>query len=161
MIKTSDNKIILRDLEEHDHELYYSWINDTETNNLRGLYNPISKIKASEKLTKLFIESENSLSLVIEFNGTSVGLIGYRQYCPRSRRAEMWIYIGEKTAWGKGIGTFIASEITYRAKELGLEYLYGEPEVENFRSINLLFKDGYKITNYENGVYIVKKTLEF
>jgi len=136
-------------------KLSWDWLNDTE-------------VKALSNSTDFSIEDQqvwfnnlktNKQYLIwgIEADSNPIGAAGLKRIT-KTNACIFW-YIGNKNFWGKGIGTFIASEITRRGKELKLDYLYGEPLVENFRSLNLLFKEGYKIIKYENGYYTVKKTL--
>lgn len=93
----------------------------------------------------------------VESNGVAVGAAGLKKITEKD--ACIFWYIGEKQTWGKGIGTFIASEISKIGISLGLDVLYGFPLVSNYRSLNLLFKEGYRITEYLNNYYRVEKKL--
>lgn len=136
-------------------ELSWIWLKDAEVKELSS-----STDFTKEEQQKWFnnIKTDKKYRIWgIEADDKPIGAAGLKRITENN--ACIFWYIGAKDYWGKGIGTFIAAEITRKAQELGLDYLYGEPLVINFRSINLLFKEGYKITNYENGTYIVKKML--
>ena len=57
--------------------------------------------------------------------------------------AEYWGYIGEKTYWGKGLGTSMLKGVEQKAIELNLDELYLTVLVENDRAIGLYRKNGY------------------
>ena len=97
-------KISLRAIEAEDVTRYHGWINDSETNQWRGLYHPTSREEAAEWIEQQRQERHDNLSLSIEIDGEHIGFIGLRGICARSRRAEIWIYIGSKPHWGQGIG---------------------------------------------------------
>jgi RimJ/RimL family protein N-acetyltransferase len=95
----------LRAIEAGDVKNYHHWINDQETNQWRGLYHPTSKEEANKWIQEQRTKSPDHLSLSLaQKDGTHIGFIGLRAICPRSRRAEIWIYIGSKKHWNQGIG---------------------------------------------------------
>lgn len=136
-------------------KLSWFWLNDPEVKVLSNT--PDFSIEEQQMWFNNLKTNKQYRIWGIEAESKPIGAAGLKRIT-KTNACIFW-YIGDKNFWGKGIGTFIASEITDKAKELELDYLYGEPLVENFRSINLLFKEGYKITNYEIGFYTVKKTL--
>lgn len=99
------DRLNLRAIEDVDSEKYHTWINDPDTNYWRGLYHPYSRTKAENELKKLMQDDPSQLSLAItDHVNEFIGLIGLRSICHRSRRAEIWIYIGNKKFWNKKIG---------------------------------------------------------
>ena len=58
-------------------------------------------------------------------------------------KAEYWGYIGEKTYWGKGLGSSMLKGVEQKAKELNLDELYLTVLGENNRAIGLYRKNGY------------------
>lgn len=97
-------KVNLRAIEATDVDRYYSWINDEETNQWRGLYHPTSREEATKWIEQVRVRTPESLNLALENDGETIGFIGLRGICARSRRAEIWIYIGSKPHWNRGIG---------------------------------------------------------
>jgi RimJ/RimL family protein N-acetyltransferase len=95
----------LRAIEAKDVGAYHDWINDEETNQWRGLHHPQAKEDAEKWIELQRTRRPEALSLAIEAtDGTLVGFIGLTGICARSRRAEIWIYLGSKPHWNKGIG---------------------------------------------------------
>lgn len=127
--------IQLRAIEESDLQSYYSWINDEETNQWRGLYHPTSLEDAKEWIAKHREKETNKLSLALESsNGDLIGFVGLQAICQRSRRAEVWIYIGSKEHWGQGIGEdTIRTLCDYAFREMNLYRIWLEcnPEFQN------------------------------
>lgn len=98
-------RIKLRALELTDVENYHRWINDEESNQTRGLYHPTSKIEAEEWVRSQMTSTPEHITFIIENEkGGPIGVLGFRGICTRSGRAELWIYIGEKSEWRKGYG---------------------------------------------------------
>jgi RimJ/RimL family protein N-acetyltransferase len=129
------SKIQLRAIEEADLEFYYSWINDEETNQWRGLYHPTSLDEAKEWIAKQRKQGPTLLNLAIETSDrVLIGFVGLSGICPRSRRAEVWIYIGSKDHWGHGFGEDTVRTLCgYAFKEMNLHRIWLEcnPEFEN------------------------------
>lgn len=97
-------KTNLRAIESADVENYHHWINDEETNQWRGLYHPTSKEEALKWIETERSTRSDAVAFSIQLEGKHIGFIGLRGICSRSRRAEIWIYIGDKTFWDQGIG---------------------------------------------------------
>ncbi|NCN41847.1 GNAT family N-acetyltransferase [bacterium] len=99
------NLVVFKPIEVTDLENYHRWINDEETNQWRGLYHPTSREDALKWIEAKRQPQADKLNLSIySTNGKHIGFIGLQAICPRSRRAELWIYIGDKEYWGKGFG---------------------------------------------------------
>ena len=59
-------------------------------------------------------------------------------------KAEYWGYIGEKSYWGKGLGSSMLKGVERKAKELNLDELYLTVLMENDRAIRLYINNGYE-----------------
>lgn len=95
----------LRAIEAVDSNVYHLWINDDETNQWRGLYHPQSQDEAKKWIKVQRSQRPDALSLTIEAkDGIPIGFVGFQNICLRSRRAEIWIYLGSKPHWNQGIG---------------------------------------------------------
>ena len=121
-------QLLLRAIESGDFNHYHSWINDEETNQWRGLYHPTSLEEATRWIEEQRKPSSDKLSLAISYGaGELIGFIGLRGICARSRRAEIWIYIGSKNHWNKGIGyDAIQALCDYAFSEMNLFRLWLE-----------------------------------
>ena len=158
-------KTILRAIEPSDTESYFGWINDDDTNVLRGLHHPKSKSQSQSWLLGETDTASDRLTLAIDFITDDnklcfTGLIGLRGICSRSRRAEIWIYIGAKQHWGRGIGTdAICSMCKYAFEQMNLHRIWLECDHDHIGAIKCyekvgfsregLLKDGY----YKHGQY--------
>lgn len=138
-------------------ELSWHWLNDEENKFLTNA-SSITKEQQIEWFKNLKNRNDY-LIWGISVDEMPIGAAGFKRI--ENDTAYVFWYIGEKEFWGKRIGEFIAKTISQKAKEIGLNILLGEPIFENFRSLNLLFKEGYKIVDIdkEQGFYLVKKIL--
>lgn len=128
--------IQFRAIEEEDVQSYYSWINDEETNQWRGLYHPTNLEEARDWISKQRKAESDRLSLAIQtIQGDLIGFVGLQGISPRSRRAEIWIYIGSKTHWGQGFGEdTIRTLCRYAFHEMNLYRIWLECNPE-FKSV--------------------------
>jgi RimJ/RimL family protein N-acetyltransferase len=98
-------KTRLRAVELTDAVKYHEWVNDEQSNQTRGLYHPTSLQEAQSWIEARCSTNFDTLSLAIEtIEGVHIGFIGFRAICPRSRRAEVTLHIGDKREWRKGYG---------------------------------------------------------
>lgn len=136
----------LRALESDDLESYYRWINDPQTNYWRGLYHPMSRASVSSWIELEATKDETRLTFAIETTeGAFVGVIGLRGICPRSQRAEIWIYLGERKCWGMGIGTCAVGTLCrYAYEEMNLHRLWLECEPANKSAVRCYEKNGFR-----------------
>ena len=154
------NNIKLRAIEEGDESLYHRWINTSETNAQRGLYQPHSLAESKKWLQAQALPSDDKMTLVIEGSGGAVGLIGIKGICRRSQRAEIWIYIGETESWGKGLGTAaIKTLCDYAFYQMNLHRIWLECDPENIGAVRCYEKNGFRKEGvhrdgyYRNGRY--------
>ncbi len=147
-------KILLRAIETEDTVRYHAWINDEETNQWRGLYHPTSKEESKEWIEQQKVKRPDILSLAIEITGEHVGFIGLRSIDPRSRRAEIWIYIGSKPHWSQGVGQdSIQTLCDYAYQQMNLHRIWLEcnpdftPVVRCYQKVGFAeegrLRDGY------------------
>ncbi len=139
-------KTSLRAIEPSDANSYHKWINDPETNYWRGLYHPTNEAQAQDFIEKQAVPSADRLSLAIETTeGQLAGLVGLRNICARSRRAEVWIYLGAKEHWGGGLGTdAIASLCSYAFEQMNLHRIWLECEPANIGAVRCYEKNGFQ-----------------
>lgn len=138
-------KASLRAIEESDAPLYHRWINDHETNTWRGLYHPTSACEASDWLKSLSQVQTDRLALVVQDEeSNAIGLIGLRNICSRSRRAEIWIYLGEKSKWGCGYASdAIRTLCHYAFDEMNLFRIWLECDPTYLSAVKCYEKAGF------------------
>lgn len=151
-------KIEFVDFDENILNLSWIWLNDEENKFLTNA-TTITKEQQFKWFKNLKQRSDYAIWGVVA-DKIPIGAAGFKRIV--NDTAHVFWYIGEKEYWGKRIGGFIAQKISQKGKELGFKILFGETIIENYRSINLLFKEGYKIIdiNKEQGFYLVKKNIE-
>jgi len=140
--------VLLRAVTESDADNYFKWINDTETNFYRGLYPPTSEVVAKAWVREQLHQTAEALTLAIDVSTDRgplpVGFIGLRGACARSRRAEMWIYLGDKEQWGHGFGqTAIKALCKYAFEEMNLHRLWLECDPENASGVRCYENVGF------------------
>lgn len=138
--------VYLRAIEDSDSQFYYKWINDPETNDLRGLYFPTSHEEANLYIKQLSIRSPSEFSFaIIDKHNNPIGFIGLRSICTRSRRGEVWIYIGNKDYWNKGYGhDSLKTIVDFSFKELNLHRIWLECDANFTSAIKCYSNVGFK-----------------
>jgi RimJ/RimL family protein N-acetyltransferase len=136
-------------------ELSWIWLNDPENKFLTNSTD-LKKENQMEWFNSLH-KRKDYLIWGVTFDNIPVGAAGLKKIIDET--AYVFWYIGEKRFQGKRIGEQIAKNITDISRDLGIKTLFAETIFENFRSVNLLFKEGYKIVSVEKGLYLVKKEI--
>jgi RimJ/RimL family protein N-acetyltransferase len=142
-------KIQLRAIEPKDTELYFEWINDAETNQWRGLHHPTSKAESQAWIQEQMESRADRLTFAIEIaadekNKALIGFVGLRGICSRSRRAELWIYIGDKKRWGAHHGQdCIATLCRYAFDEMNLFRIWMECDPAFLAAVKCYEKVGF------------------
>jgi len=119
----------------------WGWLNDPD----------IKKLTLTPDFTKTDqIDFYNSLPQRTNYwikgimeNGGPVGVVGLKNI--NETDAEYWGYIGEKSYWGKGLGSFMIHSSVEKAKELSLSKIYLKVSKENERAKQLYVKKGFQL----------------
>jgi RimJ/RimL family protein N-acetyltransferase len=138
-------RLFLRAIENADSEQYYNWINDPDTNFWRGLYHPHSRSKSDNEIKKMMQDDPSQLSLTItDYQNEVIGLIGLRNICYRSQRAEIWIYIGNKKFWNKKYGQeAITGLIDYAFSSMNLHRVWLECDPDHLSAVKCYLNCGF------------------
>jgi len=106
--------IELKPLSKNNVSSFYKWINDDEVIKYSlPLFLKISTENEIDKWYNELIENNEIVNLGI-FHKSTGKLIGYAGICNISetnKSGEFYIFIGEKTMWGKGFGTMATKQI--------------------------------------------------
>ena len=144
-IITGDH-IILRPLNKADIETRVRWFNDPDVR--KTLI--ISEQFELEKTIRWFekIQTDDSrLEFVIETpQKTPVGVIGLAGIDSTHRTAEIYIVIGQKEFWGKGV--MLEAEcllIDWAFKSLGIEKIWAQSRPDNIASLITMKKIGFQV----------------
>lgn len=138
-------KIMLRMVELEDCSYkYLDWLNDKDVNQYletRWEEQTIDKIK---DFVKSIRESNHSYLFAIIYQDQHIGNIKIGPIHPIYKYADISYFIGEKSAWGKGIATESISLITKFAFEiLGINRVQAGAFAPNVGSQKALEKNGY------------------
>ena len=146
------SKISLKPYDEEFLEKSWEWLNDEELKYLTMTPN------FTRKDQKTFFNSlelrSDYLIFGIDFCGKPIGACGLKNL--KGEEAELWLYIGDKDYWGKGLGKKIMTCLENKAVEEGLTSLYLKVLKENKRAIGLYNKISYVATS-ENEEYIIMR----
>jgi len=136
-------------------DLSWKWLNDEEIRKLTET----PKITREEQFNWFnnLSKENNYLIWGIEYDSTPVGACGLKNITKLD--AEYWGYIGEKTYWGKGIGTEVLELMQLKAKELKLNSIWLKVTENNERAINLYKKMGFKSFKQDKHLIIMIKPL--
>jgi RimJ/RimL family protein N-acetyltransferase len=95
----SGRRVTLRPVEERDYPLIHTWQNDPDVWWRMDYERPFS-------LQDIADDAESSrkegVPFVIEAEGRPVGRIGLNQFRTRDRICSLYLFVGDRRAWGKG-----------------------------------------------------------
>ena len=94
-------RVTLRPVEERDYPLIHAWQNDPEVWWLMDYEAPFSLADIAESEKRA---AEEGFPFIIEAEGHPIGRIGINNLRRRDRICSLYIFIGDRTAWGKGFG---------------------------------------------------------
>lgn len=145
-IKITGNSIILRPLDKTDLENRIRWFNDpdvrktlivSERFELDKTIGWFEQVQQDDSRVELIIETQQN---------TAVGIVGLSGISSVHRAAEIYLVIGQKEFWGKGV--MLEAEcllIDWAFSSLGLEKIWAEARSENVASVITMRKIGFQI----------------
>ncbi|HEU0132117.1 MAG TPA: GNAT family N-acetyltransferase [Mycobacteriales bacterium] len=87
----------------------------------------------------------------IEHDGRRVGVMGLKHLDAGDGGAEYFMYLGDRSAWGHGIGRWATEEILAEGRARGLEYVYGLVGTHNHHSREVHEHLGFEVVAEEDG----------
>lgn len=139
-------KITLRACEPNDIDFLYKWENDYSLWHITNTYIPFSKntlIKYLESIQDIYTDKQ--LRLLIESEGTPVGMIDLFDYEPYHQRAGIGILIADQVNRSQGLATDALNALkAYCKSTLGIRLLFCNILVNNEPSISLFEKCGFE-----------------
>lgn len=141
-------KIKLRNLEPQDKLYFFDWIRDEAV--IRYSLSIFQKMKTDEDISnwfdKLIVDKTTYNQAIVD--SESDALIGYAGICNLSKTnlsGEYFIFIGDKSYHGKGVGTLVTKEITRDGFEkLGLNRIMLTASEKNIGAIKAYTKANFK-----------------
>ena len=132
------------------------WLEDDEVNRLTDtgiLPNESTRLKWFDSLPS----KRDYLIWGVAFEGQPIGACGLKHIS--DSKAEYWGYIGEKSLWGRGLGTSMLYNIEQKAKESKIKELYLIVLEDNIRAIMMYRKNGFIEESFSNGHFKMTKML--
>lgn len=149
------SKLTLVEYNQDFLEKSWDWLNDEELKYLT--MTPDFTKEQQEDFYKSLSSRKDYFIYGVSFMRNSIGACGLKNFI--DSKAELWLYIGNKKYWGKGLGKKIMVFLENEAIQKGLDKLYLKVLKENENAINLYVKLNY-INVEEHDKYIVmEKTL--
>ncbi len=140
-IITRGTKIQLRNIEKSDLTLKIKWYNDPEVNKTLVLPELLELQKTYEWFDRLQKDNRRQEWVIETHEGKPLGIIGIKKLNRQNRSGHLYIVIGEKDYWGKGIG--------FEAEVLAIHYC--------FKHFNLHKVTGTALPNNPGSIAVTRK----
>lgn len=140
--------IKLRDLKPSDKKYFFVWIKDKDV--IRYSLSMFQKVESNAEISnwfdKLLLDkSSYNKAIVDNANGELIGYTGIAQINETNLSGEYFIFIGNKSYHGKGIGTYVTKEIVKIGfQELGLNRIMLTVSEKNIGAVNAYTKANFK-----------------
>lgn len=138
-------RVEIRPVEREDLPYRVQWLNDPSVQGTLSFDTPVSLAKTIRWFEKTLSDPTRRDFTVWHREAESrIGFCGLLSVDFKTRKAEVYVSIGEKSYWGQGIGTEVYQLIEeYSFGELGLERLYLYTLVENLGTQRIMEKLGW------------------
>ncbi|MCW2473042.1 MULTISPECIES: GNAT family N-acetyltransferase [unclassified Symbiopectobacterium] len=130
-------------------ELSWFWLNDLEIKNLT-MTPDFTREQQKNFYNTLGARGDYKIYGVV-YDGHKIGAAGIKNI--EGTTGEYWGYIGDKSYWGRGIGTTLIKEIIQVAQRDGMKKLTLKVFSTNQRAFFLYKKCGFVVDGLDNGIY--------
>lgn len=138
------NNIAIRPLESRDLPYKVRWFNDPDISKTLILVEPLELEKTVCWFEKIKDDSSRIDWVIEDKSNCPIGLISLVGIDPGQKSAEIFIVIGEKQYWGKGVMLEAeAALIGWAFENLGLEKIWAQARLDNIASIITMKKLGF------------------
>ena len=153
MKKLESKELRIRGLELHDKELIFEWKKSRALMDQLGTVIPASELEHSKWFENKSLD-KSSKTFMIDYQSKTIGVIGFNYIDFINRHAEVFIFIGDSTFRGQGIGKKALLEmIDFSFHKMDLRLLYLKVFSYNINAIKLYEKLGFvqtgKIPKYK------------
>jgi RimJ/RimL family protein N-acetyltransferase len=137
----------LRDLNETDVNYFYEWIFDSEV--IRYSMTKFHRIKTKEEVTIWFQATLNDSKTfqkgIVDSNTNNlIGYVGIASINEVDKNGEYFIFIGNKSSWGKGIASKATQMIVHEGfVTLGLHRIFLTASSKNTGALKAYQKAGF------------------
>lgn len=147
-------RVRLRRLEREDLPRCVEWLNDPEVRNQLAVLYPLGAEEEQRWYTRTLDQDPTLRPLAIDARPEAgseppvwhhVGVTALHQVDWTSRTAETGIFIGERAAWGRGLGSdAVATLVRWCFEELNLNRVWLRVYEDNARAIRCYEKVGFR-----------------
>ncbi|MEW8956748.1 GNAT family N-acetyltransferase [Clostridium sp.] len=140
--------IKLRDLKSSDREYFFLWIKDKEV--IRYSLSIFQKMKSDNEISHWFDmllleKSSYNKAIVDKEKEKLIGYAGIAGISETNLSGEYFIFISDKSYYGKGIGTFVTKEIVKNGfQDLGLNRIMLTVSEENIGAVKAYTNANFK-----------------
>lgn len=142
----TEGRVRLRALEEGDLERTRTWVNDPEVARLVNRVSPVTAPEQREWFQRVAGDPHQVLfAIEVLADAAHIGNCGLKGIDARSRKAELWMYLGNREVWGQGYGTDACRALCrYGFERLNLHRIHLYTPAYNQRAVALYEKVGFK-----------------
>lgn len=158
------DKVLLRPICSDDTELLRSFVNDPEVIKFSNIYRPINDFQQELWYQDMSRATDSVWFAIDDIRQSEPKLIGTCCLVDIdwiSRLAEFRIRIGDRSAWGQGLGTEASQQlIHYGFMDLNLERIWSRVFASNQRAIHLYEKLGFQVEGKLRKAILIKGSAE-
>lgn len=145
-IVSREARILVLPIERDDLEARVRWLNDPEVQETLSFDAPVSLSRTVRWFERAILDpNRRDFTIWQREPRRRIGMAGLLGIDYRSRKAEVYVTIGEKECWGQGFATEAYEWIeTYAFEELGLERLFLYTLAENSGTQRIMEKLQWK-----------------
>lgn len=158
------DRVRLRHVEKGDLSRFVEWLNDPEVTQGLSFHTPLSMAEEENWFEEMLEGPSEERSLCIEAKKSDewqlIGNSGFFNIDWRNRSAELGLFIGDKTYWGKGYGTEVVELLLQHGfGTLNLHRIFLRVFEDNPRAIRFYEKAGFihegrlRQAEYHNGQF--------
>ncbi|MGG5508139.1 MULTISPECIES: GNAT family N-acetyltransferase [unclassified Myroides] len=141
--------IELKPLSKEDVVPFFSWLNDEEV--IQYSMSLFQRLNSSEQIKKWFdslFEEQQTYNIGIYLANTNqlIGYAGISGISALNKSGEYFIFIGDKTQWGKGVGTMVTQKVVaYGFETLKLNRIMLTVSQPNIGGVKAYERAGFKV----------------
>ncbi|MBB1139359.1 GNAT family N-acetyltransferase [Myroides sp. WP-1] len=141
--------IELKPLSKEDVIPFFTWLNDDEV--IKYSMGLFQRLNSSEQIKNwfdsLFEEQQTyNIGIFLENTNQLIGYAGISGISTLNKSGEYFIFIGDKTQWGKGVGTIVTQKvIAYGFETLKLNRIMLTVSQPNIGGVKAYERAGFKV----------------
>jgi RimJ/RimL family protein N-acetyltransferase len=142
----TEGRIRLRALEERDLERTRTWVNDPEVARLVNRVAPVTAPEQRDWFQRVATDPHQVIfAIEVLADASHIGNCGLKGIDARARKAELWMYLGDRNVWGHGFGTEACRALCrYGFERMNLHRIHLYTPAYNQRAVALYQRVGFK-----------------